>query len=122
MDNEDRPEPKRAPKSAEVQPPAAAPAPEAPAAPKRTPADWAKVLEFSKPADPRLPQSEPHTDWQHAAADVLHGWSRHAYHYQADPFEISEADYRAALEAGANHPPTPAHAAAIATLTRKEPG
>ena len=36
--------------------------------------------------------------WQHRVADVIHGWSVHEYHYQADPVRLTSEDYLAALE------------------------
>lgn len=78
-----------------------------------TPDAWGKKLGHFKAGDPRLPQNVPHFDAQHAAADALYGWSQHAYHYQAAPFTITEADYVAALEAAGRYPLCAPHAAAL---------
>lgn len=73
--------------------------------PKRmTPAQWAEKLGHINHADPRIPQSVTHADWQHAAADALYGWSQHAYHFQSQPFLLSQADYENALGAAAKYP------------------
>lgn len=89
--------------------------PQAPAEPvvRKTPAAWADALGHMRKADPRLPQSVTHADQMHAAADQLHGWSQHAYHHQAEPFEISQVDYEAALDAGQKYPLVAPHAAAL---------
>lgn len=102
-------EPALVPKPAPVK--AAAPAPEPV---KKTPEQWARVLGHMKLADPRIPQSTTHADWQHAAADKLHGWGRHAYHYQAEPMLLTQDDYQAALDAAAEYPNKPAHEPAMA--------
>lgn len=41
---------------------------------------------------------QPRPAWEHACADVLHGWAVHAYH-QAGPIMLTESDYLAAIEA-----------------------
>jgi hypothetical protein len=81
-----------------------------------TPLAWAERKGHVGHQDPTKPWAEPAPDWRFAAADALHGWSAQAYHYQAEAAEflISEADYDAALEAGAGYPATPPHAPAIA--------
>lgn len=37
--------------------------------------------------------------WQHRVADLLHGWSVHNYHHQADAITLSDEDYLAAIRA-----------------------
>lgn len=89
---------------------------QAPAAPepvKLTPAQWAEKLGHMRRADPRIPQSVTHADWQHAAADRLYGWAKHAYNFQTQPFLLSQADYELALEAAAQYPLKAPHAAAL---------
>lgn len=90
-----------------------APAPKPSSAERLTPAQWAERLGYLVAADARLPQSESFAKPEHAAADALHGWSRYGYHYQAQPFLISEADYRAALEAAMKYPLVAPCAAAL---------
>jgi len=87
-------------------------------APKRTPEDWAERLGHIKKRDKRIPQSETHPDWQHAAADKGHGWSKHAFHYEKDPLLITQADYEAALEAAASYPTTPLHEPAMSPMLK----
>lgn len=83
--------------------------------PLLTPAEWAEKLGFIAPANPNMPQQERHAKWQHAAADTLHGWSEHAFHFQSPEhrFAISEDTYRKALSAAANFPVEPPHEAAL---------
>jgi hypothetical protein len=80
-----------------------------------TPAEWSAKKGHTRPADKRLPQSTPHTDWRFAIANKLYGWAERAYHFQhpRDAFRISEADYLAALGAAAEHPTVPPHAPAL---------
>ncbi len=78
------------------------PEPKAPKAELLSPSDWAKRKGHLKSED--VPVNEvlgtgPHYSWQHACADAAHGWSHHAYHYQAEPLLLSEADYMAAIDA-----------------------
>lgn len=86
---------------------------------RRTPLQWAEQLGHIKQGDPRVPQSKTHADWQHAAADKLHGWSKHAYHHQGDPFLLSQEDYEAALENAAEYPAKSAHEPAIAHIAKE---
>lgn len=102
MPDEEDQKPRAAPKRAAL--PAQQPAASAPAAPRKTPEQWAEQLGHIKRADPRIPQSVTHADWQHAAADALYGWSEHAYHYQAQPFLLTQEQYEAALAAAARYP------------------
>lgn len=41
---------------------------------------------------------QPRPAWEHACADVLHGWAVHAYH-EAGPIMLTESNYLAAIEA-----------------------
>lgn len=68
---------------------------------KRLPEAWAKKL-GKVGADPGLsingkPRPAPF-NWEHAAADQIHGWSKHKLH-TADPFLLERSDYEAALQA-----------------------
>jgi len=94
--------------------PVAAPAPE-----MLTPEQWAQKLGHVKKAPPFQPQLSAHYSWQHAAADSLHGWAQHAHHYQGEPLLLSQADYEAALDAAAEYPNKPAHAAALSKLKKE---
>lgn len=85
----------------------------APALDRLTPEQWAEKLGHVKKASPFTPQLSTHPSWQHAAADSLHGWSQHAHHYQAEPLLLTQSDYQAALDAAAEYPNKPAHAAAF---------
>lgn len=85
----------------------------------RTPADWAEKLGLITKANPHVPQVPTFADWRHAAADKLHGWSDHAYHHQAKPFEISREDYEKALAAAAQFPCCPPHSAALPESQRE---
>lgn len=80
MPDKETPEPKAAPKKAE----------------HRTVDELAKALgEFRQPG----PYEEGSGfSARHAAAAQLHGWALHAHH-AGEPMRLSEADYRAALEA-----------------------
>jgi hypothetical protein len=61
--------------------------------PLGTPSEW-RAANF-----PAAPSGRPHPErWRHAAADALHGWTYHEHHY-AGEVKISEADYKAALQA-----------------------
>lgn len=94
-----------------------APAPANLVAPERlTPHEWAERKGHIEHADPARPWRSPNIEYRYAAADALYGWSRHAYHYQAehDRFLIAESDYDAALEAAAQYPAKPPHRAAVA--------
>lgn len=80
-----------------------------------TPAEWAERLGYRVKRDPRLPQSVDYDKPEHAAADALYGWTRHAYHYQGEAhrFVVTEEDYRAALRAAGQFPVEAPHAPAI---------
>lgn len=93
--------------------PQAAAAPTVVDTPKLTPDAWGRKLGHFKVGDVRLPQNVQHFDPQHAAADELFGWSRHAYHYQAEPFLITEADYLEALKTAGSFPVSAPHPAAL---------
>jgi hypothetical protein len=89
--------------------------PVAPAEPERlTPHAWGERLGLCEKADPARPWVESHADWRFAAADKLHGWSDHAHHWQGEGQQLllTEADFQAALQAGADYPAKPAHAPA----------
>lgn len=91
---------------------------EKPATPERfTPAQWAERKGIAPKADPARPWIEPISKNPHYhATDVLHGWSNHAYHYQAeaDALLLTEEDFDLALAAGAAFPALPAHMPAVA--------
>ena len=74
-----------------------------------TPSEWREKMGLIRRRDPRLPQSVDIVDWKHQCADLLHGWSQHAYHFQSEPLLISQADYEAALKAAGEYPATPEH-------------
>lgn len=80
---------------------------------KLTPDQWGRKLGHFRGGDARLPQNVPHFSAEHSAADQLHGWAQHAYHYQAAPFLVSEADYTEALKAAGKYPCCPPHADAL---------
>ena len=66
----------------------------------RSPTDWAKALgEFHDAKG--VPGQEDFFSARHAAAAALHGWNDHAHH-EGRELEMTEADYRTALDAG--HP------------------
>lgn len=95
--------------------PPAPPAPAAEAKPaeleRLTPQAWGEKLGLREKADPARPWIESHADWRYAAADKLHGWTDHAHHWQGPGQELllTEADFNAALQAGADYPEKPAH-------------
>jgi hypothetical protein len=97
MDEETKP-PARPAKKAEPPPPAA------PAPIRRTPAEWADKLGLIQYANPKLPQQRTTALWQHAVANELWGWERHAYNFQVERFELTEEQYRKALAAAALYP------------------
>lgn len=80
---------------------------------RKTPNEWAKALGKYREVSRFQPQLRSHFAPDHCAADALHGWTRYAYDYQADSFELTESDYRAALDAALHYPVKPAHSAAI---------
>jgi hypothetical protein len=67
------------------------------AAPIRTVTAWAKALGEYHDAG-GVPWLESHFSARHAAAATLHGWRDHAHHENGE-LELSESDYRAALDA-----------------------
>lgn len=87
------------------------------------PLEWAKrrglILDADKPANPVL-GTGPRPAWQHAAADAVHGWSWHAEQYQAEPLEITEADYVAAVDAACKPTGLPQRHAPAASPRLKE--
>jgi hypothetical protein len=83
-----------------------------------TPEEWANRLGHIHRAHPHVPQSTTHADWQHAIADRLHGWTQHAYHFANDPLQLSEADYRTALQNAAEYPLKQAHEPALSPLMK----
>jgi hypothetical protein len=88
------------------------PADAAVSAPERlTPHAWGEKLGLCEKADPARPWIESHADWRFAAADKLHGWSDHAHHWQGPDQQLllTEQDFQAALQAGADYPAKPAH-------------
>jgi hypothetical protein len=102
-----------APAETAVEEPVEEPEPED--APKKTPAAWAVALGFFVKRNPLLPQSVDFAKPEHAAADALYGWSRHAFHYQApeDRFLVTERTYRRALERAGQYPAAHPYPAAI---------
>lgn len=97
-------------------------APPAPEAPKMQPHEWAAKLGHVHARDKRIPQSVDHFSMAHAVADKLHGWSKHAHHYQDKPLLLTQADYEAALAAGGTYPTTPAHAPACSPVVKTAKG
>jgi hypothetical protein len=91
---------------------------------KQTPAAWAVELGIMPARDPARSWVEPVArstkeakDGVHYhAADELHGWSHHAYNFQApaDALLLSKDDFLAALAAGAGYPACGAHMPAVA--------
>jgi len=84
----------------------------------QTPGDWAKELGLLTQANPAVPQVDSFAHWKHSAADALHGWSEHAYHFQTSPFVLTERDYRMALAAAAKFPAVPPHMPALVPAKR----
>ncbi|MBA2724284.1 MAG: hypothetical protein H0U56_15630 [Methylibium sp.] len=76
-----------------------------------TPTQWAERKGMVKAA--AFPWEQPRVDARHAAADSLHAWGYHAYHYQAEPLLLTEQDYDAALKAAAEFPLELPHKPAI---------
>jgi hypothetical protein len=93
---------------------------EAPAAAvaRRRPEDWATRLGHMHQAKENIPQSTTHADWKHATADRLHGWTKHAHHYQKDPLLLTQKDYETALENAAEYPLKEAHEPALSPLLK----
>lgn len=85
---------------------------------KLTPEQWAEKLGQVRKAPQHQPQLRTHYAWQHAAASSLHGWEQHAHHYQNAPLLLTQADYQAALDAAAEYPAKPAHAAALSPVMK----
>jgi hypothetical protein len=88
--------------------------PEAPKGPELlTPQAWGERLGLAQKADPARPWIEAHSDWRFAAAEKAHGWRENARAYQdeahPDRLKLTEEDFNAALEAGAQFPAQPAH-------------
>lgn len=94
------------------------------AAERLTPAQWAERKGIAPKADTARPWLEPIAKSSQAspngihlhAADVLHGWSNHAYNYQseADALLMTEEVFDAALAAAAGYPACNAHLPAVA--------
>jgi hypothetical protein len=61
----------------------------------KTPHQWAMVHCFKR--GPR-PRREKRPAWQHACADVVHGWSQHE-HDANGPLELTEEAYLGAIAA-----------------------
>jgi hypothetical protein len=72
----------------------------------KTPAQWAEEL---GPKERAL----------YASADYLHGWSEHAYHYQAEPQTMTRETFGAALEAAGKFPTCPPHGPALGKTVEK---
>lgn len=82
--------------------------------PLKTPAEWARDKGFFNPRNPKVPQSTDQIHPFHAAADALHGWTIDTHHYQGErAFRLGEADYDAAITAGAEYPLVAPHQPAI---------
>lgn len=100
-----QPEPQPLPVPVQEQPqqPPPEPQPEQPPAQQqaeddgtRPPNEWREAL------FPTSARGTPHPDgWKHGAAAALHGWLLHEHH-AGEPMRLSEADYRAALDAASN--------------------
>jgi hypothetical protein len=85
---------------------------------RRRPEDWATRLGHMHQAKENIPQSTTHADWKHATADRLHGWTKHAHHYQKDPLLLTQKDYETALENAAEYPLKEAHEPALSPLLK----
>jgi hypothetical protein len=91
---------------------------------KLTPAQWAERKGIAPKSDAARPWIEPVakstkecSNGIHLhAADALHGWSNHAYNFQAesDALLLTEAEFDAALVAAAGYPACNAHLPAVA--------
>lgn len=66
---------------------------------KRTPQEWGKELgHWHSPSE----KEHDHTGFwkrEYAAADTLHGWKRHAYHFAKEPQLMSKKTFEAAIDA-----------------------
>lgn len=80
--------------------------------------EWGEKLGNFRKRDARLPQSEDFFTPAHAAADFLHGWSKHRHHFQGAPLLITQADYEAALEAAGGYPTTQPCEAALSPVSQ----
>lgn len=84
--------------------------------PKKSPGEWAVICgQTQKVRNPAL-RGQTLYRAAHAAADVVHGWTRYEYH-QAKPFQLTRKDYEASLAAAMKHSPKglpSAHSAANA--------
>lgn len=89
-----------------------------PPSPKLEPHEWAEKLGNFRGKDSRLPQSQDFFTPAHAAADFLHGWSKHRHHFQSAPLLITQADYEAALEAAGGYPVTQPCEAALSPVSQ----
>jgi hypothetical protein len=91
---------------------------------KLTPTQWAERKGIAPVADPARPWIEPVAKSTKEcangihlhAADALHGWSNHAYNFQAeaDALLLTEAEFEGALKAAAGYPACNAHLPAVA--------
>lgn len=89
------------------------------AAKKRTPRHWAQ-FKGHEASPPKFSWQLPVRNATYAAAAALHGWDAHEHHFQAPGSEllISEADYDAAILAGADYPAVPAHGPALSPIAK----
>ena len=94
----------------------------APSGPTKTPDAWAKELGNFKAGNPFIPQVSENYSLAHSAADRLHGWSEHAYQFQAesDALLITREDYEAALAAALKFPTVAPHGPALSRLKAKQ--
>lgn len=66
---------------------------------KKTAEEWGKELgHWHSPSGISYDQNG---FWkrEYAAANALHGWSRHAYHYASDPLLMTKKQFLAAIDA-----------------------
>lgn len=71
---------------------------------RKTPEEWRDAkFPANKPKGGEV-QQHPQL-WKHSAADVLHGWSKHAHHFVKDPVLLTEGDYDAAIKAACEPQP-----------------
>lgn len=72
---------------------------------RSSPDQWARSIFPS--------EQRPHPDlWKHAVAAAMHGWAAHAHHAGA-PIQLTEADYRGAIDAATGAPGAKPHAQAL---------
>lgn len=87
---------------AEKNPPAATAATSAEE--RKQPSEWAAAKGHFVPAPADQPWKGARVDPRYAAADALHGWGHHAYHYANQPLLITEEEYEGALDVAEQFP------------------